>query len=212
MELKQEIIVRAEKLYLKLGVRSVTMDDVARELGISKKTLYQHFANKDKLVAEVISTHVDREKAIMDRICEEAVDALDEMLKMGAFITAMIEDISPGALYDLQKYYRKSWERLMKKQDEQTTCCFMKNLERGHKEGLYRKDLNAEIVAKLYGKSTYMIVEELSTSDSKFSRKELIWELDDYHIHAIATPKGLALWKDYGEKNTARINQQLTRQ
>jgi len=207
MDVKHEIIVRAERLFLKLGVRSVTMDDVAREMGISKKTLYQHFDNKDKLVAEVISTHVAREKAIMDGICVESCDALDEMLKVGTFMTAMIEEISPGALYDLQKYYRKSWEKLMEEQDGQTSCCIMKNIERGQKEGLYRSNLNAQIVAKLYGKATFMIVEELSDSHSKFTRRELIWELHNYHIHAIATPKGLALWKEYGKTSTAKINQ-----
>ncbi len=183
-------------MFLKLGVRSVTMDDIARELGISKKTLYQHFENKDKLVAEVVITHVDREKNMLDGICEQSENAVDEMLKMGAFITAMIEDVSPSALYDLQKYYRKSWETLMKKQDEQTSCCIVKNIERGREEGLYRKDLNTDIIAKLYGKATYMIVEELSVPNSRFTRRELIWELHDYHIRAISTAKGLALWKE----------------
>ncbi|MFQ5447315.1 MAG: hypothetical protein ACE5FF_10295, partial [Saprospiraceae bacterium] len=108
---------------------------------------------------------------------------------------------------DLQKYYRKSWEKLMKKQDEQTSCCIMKNIERGCAEGLYRKDLNAEILAKIYGKATHMIVEELSSSNSKFSRRELIWELHNYHVHAIATPKGLALWKEYGKQQPAKTFQ-----
>ena len=207
MELKEEITIRAEKMFLKLGVRSVTMDDIARELGISKKTLYQHFENKDKLVAEVVITHVDREKNMLDGICEQSENAVDEMLKMGAFITAMIEDVSPSALYDLQKYYRKSWETLMKKQDEQNSCCIVKNIERGREEGLYRKDLNTDIIAKLYGKATYMIVEELSVPNSRFTRRELIWELHDYHIRAISTAKGLGLWKELQSKKTDKITQ-----
>jgi AcrR family transcriptional regulator len=176
------------------------MDDMSRELGISKKTLYQHFENKDALVEAVISTHVAREREIMEGICTQAKDALDEMRNIGAFITTTIEDVSPSALFDLQKYYRKSWELLMNKQDTHVMGCIMKNIERGIREGLYRSDLNIEIVAKIYAKATFMVVDEISQSASKFSRRELIWELHNYHIHAIATPKGLKTWDKYSRE------------
>lgn len=176
------------------------MDDMSREMGISKKTLYQHFDNKDALVEAVISTHVDREKTIMEGICTNAKDALDEMRNIGAFITMTIEDVSPSALFDLQKYYRKSWELLMNKQDTHVNGCIIKNMERGIKEGLYRNDLNVEIVAKIYAKAAFMVVDEISQSASKFTRRELIWELHNYHIHGIATPKGLKIWDKYSRE------------
>jgi AcrR family transcriptional regulator len=200
MDQREVIIRRSEKMFLRLGVRSVTMDDVAKELGISKKTLYQFFDNKDALVEAVISTHVDAEKEIMDNICANAADALDEIRTIGAFITATIEDVSPSALFDLQKYYHKSWELLMKKQDDHVISCIMRNLERGRKEGLYRQDLNPEIVARIYGKSTFFVVDAISESASKFTRRELIWELHNYHVHGIATPKGLRLWEQYSSE------------
>ncbi len=200
MDVRSEIVSRAERLFLRLGVRSVTMDDIARELGISKKTLYQHFDNKDSLVEEAIRRHIDREREAMNRICEIAENALDEIRNMGAFITSTIEDVSASTLYDLQKYYRKSWELLMTRQDEHVLSCIMKNIERGIGEGLYRSDLQAEIVAKIYAKATYMIVDEISNSASRFSRRQLIWELHNYHIHAIATEKGLNLWKQYSSE------------
>jgi TetR/AcrR family transcriptional regulator, cholesterol catabolism regulator len=200
MEVRQEIISRSEQLFLRLGVRSVTMDDIARELGISKKTLYQHFDNKDTLVEEVISTHLEQKQDLMDHICESATDALDEIRSIGAFITATIEEVSASALYDLQKYYRKSWELLMQKQDSHKLTCIMKNIDRGVGEGLYRSDLQPEIVAKIYAKATALIVDEISNSASRFSRRQLIWELHNYHIHAIATEKGLKLWKEYSSE------------
>ncbi len=200
MDIRDEIISRSEQLFLRLGIRSITMEDMSRELGISKKTLYQHFENKDALVEAVISTHVAREREIMDGICGSSADAMDEIRNIGAFITATIEDVSPSALFDLQKYYRKSWELLMNKQDTQVMGCIMKNIERGIKEGLYRSDLNPEIVAKIYSKATFMVVDEISQSASKFSRRELIWELHNYHMHAISTPKGLKTWEKYGHE------------
>ena len=214
MDASTEIISRSEQLFLRLGIRSITMDDIARELGISKKTLYQHFDHKDSLVEAVIISHVERERLAMENICLKATDALDEIRNVGAFITATIEDVSPSALFDLQKYYRKSWELLMEKQDGQVIHSIVKNIERGISEGWYRSDVNPEIVARIYSKATYMVVDEISNSASKFSRRELIWELHNYHIHAIATPAGIERWKRYSNdmkyydvpKSTGLIN------
>ena len=199
MDQKEEIIARSEKLFLQLGIRSVSMDDIASKLGISKKTLYQHFDNKDALVEAVILTHVERERESIAAICSKAKDALDEIRTIGAFIISTIEDVSSGTMYDLQKYFHKSWELLMKKQDGHMLECISHNIERGIREGFYRSDLNIEIVGKIYAKATYMVVEEIAQPASKFTRRQLIWELHNYHIHAIATPKGLRLWKKYNE-------------
>lgn len=200
MDIRNEIISRSEQLFLRLGVRSVSMDDIAREIGISKKTLYQHFENKDMLVEEVISNHIDHKQNCMDQFCLNATDALNEMRNIGTYLTSTIEDVSASALYDLQKYYRKSWELLMQKQNFHVLNSIIKNIQRGINEGLYRTDLEPEIIAKIYAKATFMIVEEMSSSSSNYSRRQLIWELHNYHIHAIATEKGLKLWKEYSNE------------
>jgi AcrR family transcriptional regulator len=199
MDTKEEIISRSEQLFMRVGVKSVTMDDISRELGMSKKTLYQHFENKDSLIEAVVNTHCEREQILTDKLTADAQDALEEVLKIGAYFATTIEDVSPSTLFDLQKYYFKSWETLMKKQDEHIINSIMKNIAKGVAEGNYRADVNPAIIARIYAKATYMIVEELGNPKSKFSRKELIRELHNYHIHAITTPKGLKLWKKYNE-------------
>jgi TetR/AcrR family transcriptional regulator, cholesterol catabolism regulator len=183
-----------------LGIKSVTMDDVSKELGISKKTLYQHFENKYQLVEAVITTHVEREKACIDEIAEGAKDALEEMVKIGVLLASTIEDVSPSTLFDLQKYYFKTWKILMKNQDERIVNSIIQNIEKGIAGGYYREDVNAEVIARIYAKATYMIVDEIANPNSQFTRKEMIWELHNYHIHAIATSKGLKLWKKYNSK------------
>ncbi len=197
MDIKEEIVVRSEQLFMRVGVKSVTMDDISRELGISKKTLYQHFENKDSLIEAVVGTHCEREQSCTDEISRSAKDALDEIKNIGVFLASTIEDVSPSTLFDLQKYYRKSWETLMKKQDEHIINSIVKNIEKGIAAGHYRTDVNPEVIARIYAKATYMIVEEIANPNSRFSRKEMVWELHNYHIHAIATPKGLKLWKKY---------------
>ncbi|MCF8245111.1 MAG: TetR/AcrR family transcriptional regulator [Saprospiraceae bacterium] len=197
MGFKEEIITRSEQLFMRVGIKSVTMDDVSKELGISKKTLYQHFDNKDSLVEAVIDTHVEREQSCTEEIILGAKDALDEMIRIGVFLASTIEDVSPSTLFDLQKYYYKTWKTLMKKQDEHIINSVVQNIKKGIAEGNYRADINAEVIAKIYAKATYMIVDEITSPNSNYSRKEMIWELHNYHIHAIATPKGMKLWKKY---------------
>ncbi len=197
MDIKEEIISRSEQLFMRLGIKSVSMDDISRELGMSKKTLYQHFDNKDSLIEAVVNTHCEREQILTNQLTEDARDALEEVKKIGAYLASTIEDVSASTLFDLQKYYFKSWETLMQKQDEHLINSILKNIEKGIAEGNYRSDIDPEIIARIYAKATYMIVEELGNPKSKFSRKELIKELHNYHISAIATPKGLKLWKKY---------------
>lgn len=199
MNIRNQIIEKAESLFLSVGIRSVTMDDIAGEIGISKKTLYQYFNKKEKLVSVVIEGYLSREKEMATQIQETARDALDEMRMLGQFILGMIEDISPSALFDLQKYHRTSWELMMQKQDEHDVGLIVQNIHRGISEGLYRSDLAPEIVAKIYAKSGLMVVNELSDKNSKFSRKQIIKELYKYHVNGISTPKGKTLWKEYSK-------------
>jgi TetR/AcrR family transcriptional regulator, cholesterol catabolism regulator len=194
---KTEIIERTEQIFMRLGVKSVTMDDICRELRMSKKTLYQHFENKDSLIEAVVNTHVEREQSCTEAIKNDARDAVQEVKNIGVFLASTIEDVSPSTLFDLQKYYFKSWETLMKKQDEHIINSIVNNIKKGIAEGNYRPDVNPDVIARIYAKATYMIVEEIANPNSKFSRKEMIWELHNYHIHAIATTKGLRLWKKY---------------
>lgn len=197
MDMREEIIQRAEKMFMRLGIRSVTMDDIARELGMSKKTLYQHFQTKDQLVEEVILNHLKSSQCQMTFIHQHSENALDEIRQIGAYIISKLNDVSPSVLYDLRKYHHKAWELMTTTQDEYAIQCMKMNLIKGMKEGLFREDMNPDIVVRIYAKAIHAIVDELALSNSAFSRRELIRELHDYHVHAIATPKGLKLWAKY---------------
>ncbi len=199
MDTKKQIVERAETLFLSFGIRSVTMDDIASEIGISKKTVYQFFDKKEELVKEVVVGYLQREKEMALAIQSTAKDALDEMRMLGQFIMGMIENISPSALFDLQKYHRASWELMMQKQNEHDIDLIIENIKKGIEEGLYRTDFEPEIVAKIFAKSSHMVVNELSDRNSKFSKKQLIKELYEYHVNGISTPKGKALWKEYSK-------------
>ena len=195
MDNAKNILHQAEKLFLNLGIRSVSMDDISRGLGISKKTLYQYFENKDALVKMVIESHVDREQEEINEILAQATDALEELFKLSIKVIHNIKDVSPSTLHDLQKYYRSSFNILMKKQSDFVFQCFYKNIKRGIEEGLFREDVNAEIVAQLYANTSLYVVEALSDPNFKYSKIQLIEELYDYHVRGIATSKGIRKWE-----------------
>lgn len=117
-QIKQNIIRRTETLFLRYGLRSVTMDDIARELGISKKTLYQFFDNKVALIEAVMQQHLEAEQKNTQFIKDTAIDALDEMLKIAQYVISQLNKITPVVLFDLQKYHRESWEFFEKSNNE----------------------------------------------------------------------------------------------
>ena len=197
MDTKKDILNKAEKLFLSLGIRSVSMDDISRELGISKKTLYQYFENKDTLVQMVIDSHIEREHSEISQIPASSNDALDELNRIGLKLIQIIEAVSRSTLHDLQKYYRPSFDSYMKRQDGFIYECFFKNIKRGKEEGLFREEVNTEIVARIYIQSSHFVVDALSDPTFKYSRKEMVEELYNYHVRGIATPKGIRLWEKY---------------
>ncbi len=197
MDLKLEIINKAEELFLKYGIKSVSMDDLSRELGISKKTLYTHFANKNELVETVIESHVEREQVFIKETIDSSVDALDELKKISAFALKDIEEVSPSTVYDLQKYYRKSFDILMNDHTAFIIKCFTQNIIKGIAEGLYRENINPLLAAKIYAKSSLFILDELSVAN--IDKRGMIEEMYNYHVHAIATSKGINLWRKYSK-------------
>ena len=193
MDSKQQIITTAESLFLRYGIKSITMDDVSRELGISKKTLYQFVDNKRDLIEEVMEHTISNEKKMMQDIREQSSNAIDEMLAVARHVTQLMRQLHPGAMYDLQKYYRDCWRKMEAFHQEYIYAMIKENIEKGQREELYRSDLDADIVAKLYVGKTIAIVDESAFPLNKYNRENLFREYIFYHLRGIASSKGLKL-------------------
>jgi AcrR family transcriptional regulator len=186
-----EIIQRVSELYLKYGIKSITMDDAARELGISKKTLYEHFKDKDELVKQFVEHHMQQMHEEMQKLQTSQVNAIEELLIVSKFITEYLKSISPSVTYDLQKYYPEIWRNINFKQRDRIFQRIRDNMVRGIKEGLYRKDMNIEIIANFY-----LFRMEMSQTfdlivESKYTYEELFNTSFNYHIRGIANQKGI---------------------
>jgi TetR/AcrR family transcriptional regulator, cholesterol catabolism regulator len=192
-ETKTAIVQRTEILFFKYGIKSVTMDDIARELGISKKTLYQFFEDKKDLLTHVLKDAQDRDVANMAHSFTHSHDAIDENLKMAKHIVAELTKLmsAQSVMYDLKKYYHDLWKHFEANMNDNVYTCTLQNLERGKKEGLYRTDVDSDMIAKLYVSKMMCFVDEDMFPAKNYDKVKLFTQYLVYHIRGVATTKGL---------------------
>jgi AcrR family transcriptional regulator len=191
-ELKN-ILLKVRELYMKYGIKSITMDDVARELSISKKTLYQYVTDKDDLVGKFIDNEIEIRQEEISKCFGFGFNAIEELFEISIFMNKLMRDQNPATEYDLKKYYPQHYQKTLKAHREGIYNYLLVNMEKGAKEGLYRKDMNKEIIAKLYlWRSEDSHLNDLFTVE-EFTSIKLFIEFLTYHIRGIATEKGIMM-------------------
>ena len=189
-ELKN-ILLKSRDLYMKYGIKSITMDDVARELGISKKTLYQYVTDKDDLVGKFIDNEIAIRQEEICKCFRIGLNAVEELFEISLFMNKMMRDQNPATDYDLKKYYPQHFQKTVNARREGVYNYILINLKKGIKEGLYRKEMNKEVIAKLYlWRIENSQISELFSVE-EFSSIKLFVELLNYHVRGIATEKGI---------------------
>ena len=193
--MKDKIIIKSTDLFLNLGFKSVTMDDIANEMGISKKTIYQHFQNKTKLV-EATAMHVfENISHGIDCICEQGKNPIEEIYEIKRFVMHNLKDEKSSPQYQLQKYYPKIYATLKTKQFEKMIGCVTGNLERGLAQKIYRDTIDIDFVARLYFNSMINLKDHDIFPREKFSMPMLMNNYLEYHLRGICTTKGLETLK-----------------
>ena len=188
-----KILDTSHDLFRKYGIRSVTMNDIAQSLGMSKKTLYVHIENKRDLVSKMMQRYIQEDQKMCLEIQKGAVNALDELIKVSIYVQGQVKDINPALIFDLQKYHRPVWEMLDKFHRNDIAKMVEDNLRRGVSEGLYRKDLFVELISKLYV-GLMPIVSDLDLFPTdKFPTHVLHKEFVKYHICGIVSESGKSL-------------------
>lgn len=188
------------QLFLTYGLKSVSMDDISRKLGISKKTIYQHVGNKEDLVRQVIQKFIGIQHEVITTIIKESTDAVEEYLELSRHFLSTIRQMKPTITYDLQKYYTGSWDIITQDHFKFLQNVIQKNIERGIDQELYRENVNADIIAKLYISKNHAIADESLFPLQKYSKDELLIEFVRYHLHGIASAKGIKRMKSILKK------------
>src|SRR5688572_7915784 len=140
IQTKEKILKGAEELFTKYGVRSISMDDIARHLSVSKKTLYQHFADKEDIVTMACKAHLDRNVGEFDEIRNSAKNAIEELANLSVCLKRNMQDMNPSLLFDLQKYHPKAWAVWMNHKNQFIRSSVVRNLKQGIAEGYFRAD------------------------------------------------------------------------
>lgn len=191
-ELKN-ILEKVRELYMKYGIKSITMDEVALEIGISKKTLYQYVVDKDDLVGKIIDNEIIMRQEEICKCFRIGFNAVEELFEISIFMNKIIRDQNPATEHDLKKYYPHHYQRIVKTRREGVYDYILLNLKKGKKEGLYREEMNNEIIAKLYLSRSESIHHNDLFTVEEYTSLELFLELLTYHIRGIATEKGIAV-------------------
>ncbi len=187
----KNIMLKVRELYLKYGIKSITMDDISRELCISKKTLYQFVSDKDHLVGMFIDNEIELRQEESFKCFKIGFNAIEELFDISIFMNKMLKDQNPATENDLRKYYPHHYQKIVKTRRERMYNSILLNLKKGKEEGLYRNDMNEDIIAKLYlSRSENIYFNELFTVE-EFTSIKLFVELLTYHVRGIATEKGI---------------------
>jgi AcrR family transcriptional regulator len=202
----QYILERVTDLYQRYGIKSVTMDDVAHHLGISKKTLYEHFRNKEDLVEKITSLEHARQKKHLSGILRKKLNAIEELLEVYKIINSMVRKYNPSMEYDIRKYYPALFNRIREIRQKEMYASAVQNLVKGMKEGLYRKELNADVIARLHVSRFEYISENNLFSMEEITSKKVFHELFVYNIYGILNRKG----REFFEKNFEKYRVSLT--
>ncbi|MDQ7948666.1 MAG: helix-turn-helix domain-containing protein [Pedobacter sp.] len=205
MEVKAYIIAEADKLFCQYGFKSVTMDDIAKHLGMSKKTIYQHFSDKDELVTILIQDKLDNQDCTMDTCATNAADAVEEMFFAIVNINGLLANMNPKLFYDLQKYHPKAWLIFKSFKEKNLGTTIKNNLQRGIKEGLYRSELNVDILTQMRLEQVDLLFSQQHshyTLSNKYSIAQVMVEITEHFLYGICNTKGLELIKTYQQKST----------
>lgn len=186
--MKDKIIKKATDMFLKLGFKSVTMDDIACEMCISKKTIYKYFSNKETLIEEGTEVIHQKIHALMDDVIAKNHNAIVENFEMRKMFKEMFQSFDHSPAYQLKKHYPEIYQKMMANEIEDCSYVFRQNIEKGITEGLYRPETDIEVAVQFY----YTLI--FSINENTLLEKEA-YELEakalEYHTRAIATEKGI---------------------
>jgi AcrR family transcriptional regulator len=199
------ILSESTRLFKKNGIRSVSMDDISKELGMSKKTIYQYFANKTELVEKVLAYMHEKERIPCIGEDTTNMNAIDILLAVSRNVSVQLKDMNPINAYELQKYYPAIYREFIIRKRDHVFEQVKQNFTQGIAEGIYRNDLDIDLVARLYIQKLVDVHDPEFLSSTNFGFEKVFQVMFDNHIRGIANAVGLA----YYEKQTNISNSNL---
>jgi AcrR family transcriptional regulator len=187
---KKCFVQKVLPLFMRCGIRSLTMDDIAKLLGVSKKTIYKHVDNKDTLVEECLHEMLDSQDENIKKILEENYSAIEEHFNISAMILRSIKEVHPSVIFDLEKYYPAIFRKVLDTRTEMTYETLVQNIYKGVSEGVYRENFNPEYVARIYVGALNALFDPNVFPPDQTNFKESYKELVMLYMHSIVNENG----------------------
>jgi TetR/AcrR family transcriptional regulator, cholesterol catabolism regulator len=206
VEVKERILAKSADLFMRYGIRSITMDEIATTLGISKKTIYQFFTDKDDLVFAVIEQEIGKNEDECLQYRNEASDAIHEIFLAVEDLEELLAYTNPLMLYDLEKYHPRAFQKIKEYKYQFLYDATTENLRRGIEEGIYRKDIQKDIVAKSRVEAAFLVFNSDLFPHSRYSMSEVNFELALLFMHGVATENGKMLIEQYTTERNKKLS------
>ena len=198
---KEKILRGAEDLFMKYGVRSISMDDIARHLSVSKKTLYQHFADKEELVMLVSKSHLERNAKEFEAIQGSAENSVEELARISSCMKKNLEGVNQTMLFDIQKFHPKAWNVWIDFKQKYIRESVIRNLKQGIQDGYIRPEVNPEIMAVVRIELIQLAFNPDVFQREKFNMVEVQSQIFDHFVLGLVTEKGRKLYLKCKELN-----------
>ena len=200
-----EVYQAVGMIFMRLGIKSLTMDNIAKELKISKKTLYKYVNDKADLVNKVMQLKCSAEECLIQNISENAENAIDEIIMISKYVSAQLQNVHPSLHHDLANYYSDAFKTFINHKEYVIRGFVEKNMERGVKEGLYRDNLNPGVISRFYIHKIDALFDSSIFPPHEISFQEVHAEMMKYHIRGIANEKGITYMKEKLKTETINI-------
>lgn len=205
MEARERIKQKADELFRKYGFRSITMDQIASQLGISKKTIYQFFDDKDKLVHELIENDVKCMQTECSAHAKNASNAIEEIFMAMEFNGEMFRNMNPMLVYELEKFHPSAFTKFREHKEQFLLKLIMSNIRRGIKEELYREELHPEIIARLHLETAFLAFNPDVFPLRQYNLWEVQQQMMDHYLFGLATEKGYKLILKYKQQREKKL-------
>lgn len=197
----EKISATAYELFHRFGIRSVSMDDIARELSISKKTIYQYFKDKDEMVTHGVIRHIEREIKEFTGVLDSSSNAVVELLDLSGCIKKNMKKINPSMLFDLQKFHPEAWSKWLEFKNDFVKKTVLDVIRRGKAEGYFRQDVNEEMMAIYRIETIELTFNQVLFPQDKWDFVEVQLGLLDHFLRGLMTLKGLEYYEELQNSN-----------
>ena len=203
--MKERILAEAEQLFWKYGVRSVTMEDIAKPLGISKKTIYQHFTDKEDILYQVMQAKIAQDQSEMSCMAIETANPIEELMMVMEMMRKNQHHVSPNLLIDIKRHYPHASALFRLHMDQHIMKSILENIQKGISQGLYRDDIDPSILARMRVEQIELAFNNDFFPANQYSMLDVQRELIHHFVRGMLTEQGFTVYNAYLNRSTSPV-------